>query len=85
MLKIRLRREGSKNHPFYRMVVSDKRSVPTGSTLEVIGLYNPQTDPPAVQIDMERYEAWVKKGAHPSDSVKSLVTAKQKSARSASQ
>lgn len=80
MLKIRLRREGSRNHPFFRMVVSDKRNVPTGTTLDVIGLYNPKTDQPLVQVDLPRYQAWIAKGAHPSDSVKSLVTAQQKRA-----
>ena len=78
MLKIRLRREGSRNHPFFRVVVSDKRNVPTGPTLDVIGFYNPKTEPPTVQLDVERYQTWIAKGAHPSDSVRSLVTAQQK-------
>ncbi len=73
MLKIRLRREGSKNHPFYRLVVSDSRNTPTGPTVAMIGHYNPKTNPPALTVDMAEYEAWVKKGAHPSESVASLV------------
>jgi small subunit ribosomal protein S16 len=74
VLKIRLRREGSRNHPFYRLVVSDSRNTPTGPVLETIGFYNPKTDPPTITVDHEKYEGWVKKGAHPSDSVDSLVT-----------
>lgn len=73
MLKIRLRREGSRNHPFYRLVVSDGRNTPTGPTVAVLGHYNPKTQPPTVIVDKEAYEGWIKKGAHPSDSVANLV------------
>ncbi len=73
MLKIRLRREGSRNHPFYRVVVSDSRNTPTGPTVAIIGHYNPKTDPPAIHVDLESYDGWIHKGAHPSDSVASLV------------
>ena len=75
MLKIRLRREGSRNHPFYRIVVSDARHTPGGPTVAVIGHYNPKTNPPTVHVDLDSYKSWVTKGAHPSDSVASLVVA----------
>lgn len=73
MLKIRLRREGSRNHPFYRLVVSESRYRPTGRMVEVIGHYDPRTNPETIVVDTARYEDWVKKGAHPSDTVRSLV------------
>jgi len=73
VLKIRLRREGSRNRPFFRVVVSDSRHTPTGPTVETLGYYDPKTDPPQVRIDVERYREWVAKGAHASDTVRSLV------------
>ncbi len=73
MLKIRLRREGSRNHPFYRLVVSDSRYRPTGRMVEIIGHYDPRTNPPTVVVDMERYENWVRNGAEASDTVRSLI------------
>jgi small subunit ribosomal protein S16 len=73
VLKIRLRREGSRNRPFYRVVVSDSRRTPTGPTVDTIGLYDPKVDPPAVRLDLESYQRWVDQGAHPSDTVRSLV------------
>lgn len=72
MLKIRLRREGSRNHPFFRVVVSDSRRTPTGPTVETIGYYDPKVDPPAVKLDLERYRHWIDRGAHASDTVRSL-------------
>ena len=78
MLKIRLRREGARNHPFFRVVVSDSRRTPTGPNLEVIGHYNPKADPPQVEIDIDKYDHWVGRGADASDSVKSLVAARRK-------
>lgn len=73
MLKIRLRREGSRNHPFFRIVVSDKRATPTGRMVEIIGHYDPKRTPPTMTIDREKYDGWVSQGAQPSDVVKSLV------------
>jgi small subunit ribosomal protein S16 len=73
VLKIRLRREGSRNHPFFRIVVSDSRRTPTGRVLQVLGHYNPRSDEAAVKMDVEAYRSWIDKGAHASDSVKSLV------------
>ncbi len=73
MLKIRLRRMGTNKKPFYRIVVSDSRKTPRGSFLEVIGHYDPLTDPAKIEIDFAKMDGWIKKGAHPSGTVKSLV------------
>lgn len=73
MVKIRLRRMGSRNHPFYRVVVSDSRRVPTSAALEEIGFYDPQQSPAAVEIDRDRYDHWVSQGAQVSPTVKNLV------------
>ena len=73
MLKIRLRRMGSKQDAFYRVVVSDSRSTPSGRFVDVLGTYNPGTDPATVRLDVNRAENWIRQGAHPSDTVKSLL------------
>ena len=73
MLKIRLRRMGSKQDAFYRVVVSDSRLRPTGRFVEILGTYDPGTDPAAISIDVERAEEWIGKGALPSDTVKQLL------------
>ena len=80
MLKIRLRRMGAKKNAFYRIVVSDSRSTPKGRFLDVLGTYDPGTDPATVKLDVERAESWIQKGAHPSDTVRSLL-AKAKTAQ----
>ena len=80
MLKIRLRRMGSKQDAFYRVVVSDSRKTPTGRFIEVLGTYDPGTDPATVKLNVDRAEDWIRKGAHPSDTVKSLLV-KAKSAQ----
>ncbi len=80
MLKIRLRREGSKNHPFFRIVVSDARNTPTGPTVATIGHYAPKRNPAMVELDLEAYDGWLKKGAHPSDTVRVLADAKRRAA-----
>lgn len=73
MLKIRLRRMGTKNTAFYRVVVSDSRKTPRGRFLDVLGIYDPGTDPATVRIDVAKAEDWIRKGAHPSDTVRSLL------------
>ena len=73
MVKIRLRRMGSRNHPFYRVVVSDARSTPTGAALEEIGHYDPRRQPAVVEIDRERVESWVARGAKLSPTVAKLL------------
>jgi small subunit ribosomal protein S16 len=73
VLKIRLRRMGSKQDAFYRVVVSDSRSTPSGRFVDVLGTYNPGTDPATVRLNVARAENWIRQGAHPSDTVKSLL------------
>jgi small subunit ribosomal protein S16 len=73
VLKIRLRRMGSKQDAFYRIVVSDSRVAPTGRFVEVLGTYDPGTDPATVKVDVARAENWIQKGAHPSATVKRLL------------
>jgi len=73
MVAIRLRRAGSKKRPFFRVVVTDSRAARDSSFVEILGHYNPRTKPAAVTIDKERVEYWLKKGAQPSDSVRTLI------------
>ena len=73
MLRIRLRRMGKKHSPFYRVVVSDSRRTPLARFNEVLGTYDPRPDPAEVRIDVERADAWVRKGAHPSETVSTLI------------
>lgn len=80
MLKIRLRRQGSRNHPFYRVVVSESRRTPRARAKEIIGFYDPTGNPADVKIDIERYDHWVGHGAQPSDTVRSLVKRLRESA-----
>lgn len=72
-VKIRLRRMGAKNAPFYRMVVTDSRSPRDGKFIEAIGYYNPIIEPKEVKIDSEKALKWIKNGAQPSDTVKRLL------------
>jgi small subunit ribosomal protein S16 len=80
MVKIRLRRMGSRNHPFYRVVVSDARKVPTGAALDEIGYYDPRKQPAVVSIDRERLDKWVAKGALLSPTVHKLLKQKAQAA-----
>ncbi|HEY7473743.1 MAG TPA: 30S ribosomal protein S16 [Vicinamibacterales bacterium] len=73
MLAIRLRRAGSKNRPFYRVVVTESRSAREGRFVEVLGSYNPRTKPETLNIDRERLAHWLKAGAKASDTVRTLV------------
>jgi small subunit ribosomal protein S16 len=72
---------GGKQMPFYRLVVSESRSTPSGRFVDVLGTYDPGTDPATVKIDVARTEDWIRKGAHPSDTIRSLL-AGAKAARS---
>lgn len=74
MLKIRLRRMGSKHDAFYRVVVSDSRRTPRGPFVDVLGIYDPRTSPVTLRMDVERAEGWIHKGAHASPTVRSLLT-----------
>ncbi len=73
MLKIRLRRMGNRNRAYYRLVVSDGRRVPTASSVEEVGHYDPTKNPALVKIDRERVQYWVDRGAQLSDTVKNLL------------
>jgi small subunit ribosomal protein S16 len=73
MVAIRLRRAGSKKRPFFRVVVTDSRAARDSSFVEILGHYNPRTKPAVVQVDKERVDFWIKKGAQPSDSVRTLI------------
>ena len=73
MLAIRLRRTGSKKRAYFRVVVTDSRAARDSSFVEVLGHYNPRTTPEARVLNRERREQWVKDGAQPSDSVRTLV------------
>jgi small subunit ribosomal protein S16 len=74
MLSIRMRRTGSKKRPFFRVVVSEARSKKEGQYIEVLGFYNPRTKPAVVEINKERINHWIKQGARPSDSVRTLLS-----------
>ncbi|HUQ88974.1 MAG TPA: 30S ribosomal protein S16 [Vicinamibacterales bacterium] len=68
-----MRRTGSKKRPFFRVVVSEARSKKEGQFIEVLGFYNPRTKPAVVEINKERIAHWIKNGARPSDSVRTLL------------
>jgi len=71
--KIRLKRMGAKNNPFYRVVIADSRSPRDGKVIEEIGYYNPVKQPAEIQVDEERALYWLKTGAQPSETVKALL------------
>lgn len=73
MLSIRLRRAGSAKKPYFRVVVLEARSGRDGSFVENVGTYNPRSKPAQVAIDKARIEHWLKRGARPSDSVRTLI------------
>lgn len=73
MLSIRMRRTGSKKRPFFRIVVSEARSKKEGEFIEVLGFYNPRNQPAVFEINKDRVAHWVKVGAKPSDSVRTLM------------
>ena len=73
MLSIRLRRAGSTKKPYFRVVVTEGRSARDGSFVENVGTYNPRSRPAKVEINKERLKHWLKRGAQPSDSVRTLI------------
>ena len=72
-VKIRLKRIGAKKAPFYRVVVADSRYPRDGRFIEEIGYYNPLTNPVEIKIDSEKAQKWIKNGAQPTETVKSLL------------
>jgi small subunit ribosomal protein S16 len=75
-VKLRLTRVGSKKNPVYRIVAADSRSPRDGKFLEIVGRYNPQTDPSTIELNEERIKDWLSKGAQPSGTVQRLLKAK---------
>ena len=73
MLAIRLRRAGSKKRPYYRVVVTEHSSPRDGRFVEVIGHYNPRTQPETLEVDRDRLAHWLKSGAQASDTVRTLI------------
>lgn len=73
MVKIRLRRMGAKKAPFYRVVVADSRFPRDGRFIEELGIYNPCVSPALIKIDTDRAKEWIKSGAQPTDTVRSLL------------
>ena len=72
-VKIRMRRIGARKHPYYRLVVADSRSPRDGKFIEILGTYNPMTDPVTLKIDEERIKLWLHKGARPSDTARDFL------------
>lgn len=73
MVKIRLQRQGKKRAPFYHIVVADSTSPRDGKIIEQIGTYDPMTKPSTIVLNKEKLEQWIKNGAQPTDTVKSLI------------
>ena len=74
--RMRLARVGSKKNPIYRVVVADSRSPRDGRFIEIVGRYNPQTDPSTIDLDEDKIRGWLEKGVQPSESVRRLLKAK---------
>lgn len=74
MVKIRLMRAGSKKRPFYRIVAADSRSPRDGKFLEILGYYDPRKSPHVLEVDTERVNDWVGKGAQTSERVGKLIS-----------
>ena len=74
-VRMRLTRVGSKKNPIYRVVVADSRSPRDGKFIEIVGRYNPQTDPSTIEFDEEKVKDWLSKGAQPSDTARRLLKA----------
>lgn len=79
-VSIRLRREGAKNSPFYRIVAADKRSPRDGKFLELLGTYEPSKKTTPYSVKLDRVDHWLKNGAQPSDTVASLLKKARKAA-----
>jgi small subunit ribosomal protein S16 len=75
-VKIRLTRRGRKKHPLYHIVVADSRAPRDGKYIEKLGLYNPTTNPPTIDLDFDKALDWVQKGAKPTDTCRSILSRK---------
>ncbi|MBN8708149.1 MAG: 30S ribosomal protein S16 [Verrucomicrobia bacterium 61-8] len=76
---IRLKREGARNHPYYKIVVTDQRSPRDGKFIEIIGTYDPKKEGENFSLSLDRAEYWVGVGARPSQTVGSLINKARKS------
>ena len=72
-VKIRLARHGAKKRPFYRVVVADGRMPRDGRYIELVGRYNPLTNPKTIELDLEKVDSWIAKGAQPTNAVSHLI------------
>ena len=75
-VRMRLTRIGSKKNPIYRVVVADSRSPRDGRFIEIVGRYNPQTDPSTIELDEDKVKAWLAKGALPTEAVAKMLKIK---------
>ena len=82
-VSIRLRREGAKNRPYYKVVVADRRSPRDGKFIEIIGAYDPKKPGHNSTLNIDRVEYWISKGAQPSDTVRSLIKKNKKATATA--
>ena len=73
MVKIRLRRDGTKKSPYYTIVVADSRYPADGRFIEKVGTYNPMVEPADLKVDKEKVLDWMKKGAKPTDTALALI------------
>jgi small subunit ribosomal protein S16 len=85
LLAIRLTRRGAKKKPFYRIIVTEKRSKRDGRFVESIGYYDPCRNPADVKLDQERVNYWLERGAQPSDTVRSIIKRNAGAASSAAE
>jgi small subunit ribosomal protein S16 len=72
-VSIRLRREGNLNKPYYKVVVADQRSPRDGKFIELVGNYDPKKPGDNSNVDLSRIDYWIKNGAQPSDTVRSII------------
>jgi small subunit ribosomal protein S16 len=82
-VSIRLRREGAKNRPYYKVVVADSRSPRDGKFIEIIGHYDPKKPGDNSALKVDRAEHWIARGAQPSDTVRSLIKKNKKASATA--
>jgi small subunit ribosomal protein S16 len=75
-VKLRLTRVGSKKNPIYRVVAADSRSPRDGKFIEIVGRYNPQTEPSTIDLDEDKVKDWLAKGAQPTEPVERLLKIK---------
>ena len=73
MLRMRLRRTGARKQPRYRVVIAEARTPRDGAFVDILGFYDPLTEPATVRIDQDRARDWIQKGAQPSDAVERIL------------